>query len=294
MDGEQYQHSPPMEDVDDETLVPSDDGYEAIHQPYPHELQQPVPTYGNQRPDWQEPNHSGSFDYGKGRPKPDRKWKAQNFCRVIACSLVLIVTGVVASAAGYGASLHKEPPTSTRDNQTATIPDSLACPITDNMTWFARRADLSSQYLTVKNVTMLGPQRSTSVTNLSRDGGSSVLLNGNIVWLYDDTASRNKNGSILSFLSNTAAYSSEPNGSTLLVRDFGVVLADQSNPFQLETGILANEMVRNGGWIPFTEEEAEINQKDPSQKRVAICKCFTGPNFQLEISSPDTSIPCSF
>ena len=131
--------------------------------------------------------------------------------------------------------------------------------------------DGEQHFLIVKNVTLLGPQRSTTVTNLSRDGGSSVLLNGNIVWLYDDTASRDKNGDIISFLSNTAAYSSEPNGSVTLVRDFGVVLANQSNPFQLETGILATEVVQNGGWIPFTEEEAAVNQKDASQKRVAIC-----------------------
>ena len=296
MDGEPYQHEPPMEDVDDDTVVPSEDGDEEVQQPYPEQphqpyseqLQQPAPVYGDRRPGWQESQYSDPFEYTKG-PKPDRKGKAHDFFRILACSFVLLATGVVAGAAGYGASQHKESSTSTQDNRTAVVPAfsaSSAWPTAISEPQVFRRADSSQQYLSVKNVTILGPQRSTSVTNLSRDGGSSVLLNGNIVWLYDDTASRNKNGTILSFLSNTAAYSSEPNGSVTLVRDFGVVLANQSNPFQPETAILAKEVVQNGAWIPFTEEEAVINQKDPSQERVAICMCFISPVVQLKSDQP--------
>ena len=42
---------------------------------------------------------------------------------------------------------------------------------------------LSTSLVSVKNVTFLGPQLSPDVEDVSRDGGYSVLVNGNIVWL---------------------------------------------------------------------------------------------------------------
>ena len=75
----------------------------------------------------------------------------------------------------------------------------------------------------VKNVTAIGPQLTPDVTNVSRDGGYSALINGNIVYLYDDTECMDSKGTQLSFVSNTAAYGGDSDTDLRTVLDFGVV-----------------------------------------------------------------------
>lgn len=58
----------------------------------------------------------------------------------------------------------------------------------------------------VKNVTTLGPQLIPDITDISGDSGYSESINGNIVWLYDDTECMDLEGDQLSFVSNTASY----------------------------------------------------------------------------------------
>lgn len=65
---------------------------------------------------------------------------------------------------------------------------------------------LSTSLVSVKNVTFLGPQLSPDVEDVSRDGGYSVLVNGNIVWLYDDTECFDADHNQVSFVSNTDAF----------------------------------------------------------------------------------------
>ena len=268
MEDEQISYDNQIRDFEDEFLVPEDHDEDDVLRPDPQPFGRP---FGTERPHQDEARRSTRLKPRDNRSRSDRGRKAHNFWRIVWCLSILVVTALIAVAAGYEISLHNKVSSTSLDHQEVVRPGSLIWSNATNVTEVSREEESSPQYLTVKNVTVLGPQHSTSVTNVSRDGGSSVLLNGKIVWLYDDTASRNRSGSILSFLSNTAAYSSEPNGSITLVRDFGVVLANQRDPFKLETGILAKDVVQNGGWIPFTEAEAEINKKDPTQERVAIC-----------------------
>ena len=122
----------------------------------------------------------------------------------------------------------------------------------------------------VKNVTSLGLQNAPEVTDVSRDGGYSVLIDGNIVWLYDDTECFGYDGHQLSFISNTATYSSNRNTSN--VEDFGVVLVGQDDYGRNEFAILADTTVGTGGWIPFLPDELEFNQQKNGVERVAICE----------------------
>ncbi|MCJ1395930.1 hypothetical protein MMC18_008816 [Xylographa bjoerkii] len=123
--------------------------------------------------------------------------------------------------------------------------------------------------ISVKNITLLGPQFTPDVTNVSRDGGYSVLLNGNIVWLYDDTECMGHAGNQLSFVSNTAAVA-DPNQNISTVKDFGVVMIGSDKYGRKEYAILANDTVGTGGWIPFQPDELQFNNKMKGQERVAI------------------------
>jgi hypothetical protein len=125
--------------------------------------------------------------------------------------------------------------------------------------------------ISVKNVTYLGPQLTPDVTNVSRDGGYSALINGNIVWLYDDTECLGYAGNQLSFVSNTAAYS-KPNQNISTVQDFGVVMVGEDQYGRKEYAILANDTVGTGGWIPFEPDELDFNNAHTGQERIAICK----------------------
>ncbi len=124
----------------------------------------------------------------------------------------------------------------------------------------------------VKNITALGPQLTPDVTYVSRDGGYSVLINGNIVWLYDDTECMDPDGKQLSFVSNTAAYANQPNKNVSTVADFGVMQAGMDKNGNKNYAILAGTSVGTGGWIPFQPDELYFNQQKKNVERVAICK----------------------
>lgn len=142
--------------------------------------------------------------------------------------------------------------------------------------------------IVVKNVTELGPQLSPDVTDVSRDGGYTALINGNIVWLYDDTECFDREGAQISFISNTAAYSSQPNENLSTVTDFGVVNAGKDKNGESKLAILADTTVGTGGWIPFQPDELEFNKQKNGQERVAICGyIFSQANtHQLTSSAP--------
>lgn len=126
--------------------------------------------------------------------------------------------------------------------------------------------------IVVKNVTQLGTQLAPDVTNVSRDGGHSVLLNGNVVWLYDDTECMGYDGHQLSFISNTAAYTREPSRDLCTLKDFGVVMVGEDQQGRKQYAILADKTVGTGGWIPFEQDELDFNNGNSNGERVAICK----------------------
>ncbi|KAL8690797.1 MAG: hypothetical protein Q9218_003846 [Villophora microphyllina] len=123
----------------------------------------------------------------------------------------------------------------------------------------------------VKSVTELGPQVAPDVTHVSRDGGYSVLLDGNIVWLYDDTECLDLGGKQLSFASNTAAYAMDANKNVSILQDFGVeVVGKDKKNGKADTAILADTTVATGGWINFSSDEIDFNEKHKGIERVAI------------------------
>lgn len=123
----------------------------------------------------------------------------------------------------------------------------------------------------VKDVTILGMQQTPDVTNVSRDGGYSVLINRHIVWLYDDTQCTDLDGNLLSFISNTAAYADRPNQDVLAMTDFGVVVVGEDEIGRKKSAILADTTVGTGGWIPFEPDELDFNKEMSGKERVAIC-----------------------
>ncbi len=123
----------------------------------------------------------------------------------------------------------------------------------------------------VKNIITLGPQNTPDVTNVSRDGGYSVLLNGNVVWLYDDTESMDLEGNQLSFVSNSAAYAEPLNQDLSTVTDFGTVKVGDDGSGREIYAILTDDIAGNGGWIPFVTYELEFNEEMTGRERVAIC-----------------------
>lgn len=127
--------------------------------------------------------------------------------------------------------------------------------------------------IVVKNVTELGPQISPDVTQVSRDGGYSVLLDGRIVWLYDDTECFDLGKKQLSFVSNTAAYAKDPNKNVSMLQDFGVeAVGKEKNSGITDYAILADKTVGTGGWIAFSDDELSFNKERKGRERVAICK----------------------
>ena len=128
----------------------------------------------------------------------------------------------------------------------------------------------------VKVVKELGPQHNPDVTGMSRDGGASVLLSGKIVWIFDDTECWSDTGKQLSFVSNTASYSKDPNGNISTVQDFGIVNVGKDASGKSQYAILADQTVGTGGWIPFSSDELDFNKENTGVERVAICKHDTG------------------
>jgi len=127
--------------------------------------------------------------------------------------------------------------------------------------------------IVIKNITALGPQLTPDVSNVSRDGGYSALIDGNIVWLYDDTECMNMGGhKQLSFVSNTASYSYRPTEYVTTVSDFGVVDLGKEQDGTPKNAILADTTVGTGGWIPFQPDELHFNHQMQGEERVAICE----------------------
>ena len=125
--------------------------------------------------------------------------------------------------------------------------------------------------ITIESTTLLGPQLTPDVTNVSRDGGYSALINDNVVWLYDDTECMGYAGNQLSFVSNTAAMSHLDQGAAA-VQDFGVVEVGEDVHGRTEFAILANDTVGTGGWVPFEPDELTFNDRKKGAERIAICK----------------------
>ena len=140
---------------------------------------------------------------------------------------------------------------------------------------------LSYTPIIVKNVTNLGPQISPDVSDVSRDGGYSTLINGNIVWLYDDTECLDAKGSQLSFVSNTAAICDSPRDNITRLRDYGVVNVGKESDGSPKNAILAGTAVGAGGWVPFQPDELDFNRQMSGKERVAICKFHPGQIHRL-------------
>jgi hypothetical protein len=126
--------------------------------------------------------------------------------------------------------------------------------------------------IVVKHITELGHQSTPDVTAVSRDGGYSTLINGNIVWLYDDTECMDLEGRQYSFVSNTAAYAYQKDQNISTVKDFGVVEAGEDRNGRKVHAILADTTVGTGGWISFQPDELNFNEKRKGRERVAICE----------------------
>ena len=126
--------------------------------------------------------------------------------------------------------------------------------------------------IVVKNVTNLGPQISPDVSDVSRDGGYSALINGDVVWIYDDTECLDAQGSQLSFVSNTAAACQSPRENITLLRDYGVVNVGKEKDGSPKSAILPGTAVGAGGWVPFQPDELDFNRQMSGKERVAICQ----------------------
>lgn len=130
----------------------------------------------------------------------------------------------------------------------------------------------------VKEVTSLGPQYSPDVTNVSRDGGYSVLINAHILWLYDDTECMDLEGNQLSFVSNSAAYADRPNENISTVADFNTARVGEDASGRERYAIVADTDVGTEGWIRYGADELEFNAKMTRKERVAICGFSTCAN----------------
>ena len=142
-------------------------------------------------------------------------------------------------------------------------------------------ADETWSPIIVKNVTELGRQSTPDVTAVSRDGGYSALIDGNIVWLYDDTECLDLEGLQHSFVSNTAAYAYQDDQNISNITDFGVVEVGEDQHESEVTAILADTAVGSGGWIPFRPDEVQFNKEKKGKERMAICEtpCIPKKNY---------------
>ena len=97
------------------------------------------------------------------------------------------------------------------------------------------------------------------------------MINGNIVWLYDDTECMDFDGSLFSFPSNTAAYAYQPNKNLLVMADFGVVMVGKDRFGRKKSAIFADSTIGTGGWISLERGELDFNKKLNGKERVVIC-----------------------
>lgn len=130
----------------------------------------------------------------------------------------------------------------------------------------------------VKEVISLGPQYSPDVTNVSRDGGYSVLINARILWLYDDTECMDLEGNQLSFVSNSAAYADRPNENISSVADFHTARVGEDAFGGERYAIVADTDVGTEGWIRYGADELDFNAEMTRKERVAICGFSTFAN----------------
>lgn len=116
---------------------------------------------------------------------------------------------------------------------------------------------LAPSDVAVKHVKILGEQSSIQLEDrVFRDGGHSVAIGGKIVWLFDDTSSVTKRDhKLLSFVSNSMAYASDPDDDIGAIEDLGDNRGDRIDHT----------------WIPFTEEEKQYNDAHKGKERIAIC-----------------------
>ncbi|KAI9832687.1 MAG: hypothetical protein M1819_004273 [Sarea resinae] len=122
----------------------------------------------------------------------------------------------------------------------------------------------------VKTTEIIGHQRTPDITNVSRDGGFSFLIEDKVVWVYDDTQCMSEQGRILSFVSNSAAYASNVEDTISEVRDFHIeeVRGAQGREGRaIEQGDAVNG---GGGWIPFNQDEIDFNNDHRNRERIAI------------------------
>ncbi|KAI9737001.1 MAG: hypothetical protein M1834_000590 [Cirrosporium novae-zelandiae] len=122
----------------------------------------------------------------------------------------------------------------------------------------------------VKSVTEYGSQTS-NVTSVSRDGGSSVLINNRIIWLYDDTESLSTDGDQLAFVSNSAAYANAANENIRAVEDYEVIKSGKDKNGNQQWAIIGNVTAPDGrGWIPLLPQEVEFNNQSKGLQRLAL------------------------
>ena len=129
---------------------------------------------------------------------------------------------------------------------------------------------VATSLVSVKNVTLLGAQVSPDVEEVSRDGGYSVLINGNIVWLYDDTECFDSTHTQLSFISNTGSFGDRSNVS--LVADPLAKTIGKDPNGKDKKAILPGTTVGSGAWVPFQRDELRFNDDKKGRERVAICR----------------------
>lgn len=133
----------------------------------------------------------------------------------------------------------------------------------------------------VKEVTSLGPQYSPDITNVSRDGGYSVLINAHILWLYDDTECMDLEGNQLSFVSNSAAYADRPNENISSVADFNTARVGEDASGGEKYAIVADTDVGTEGWIRYGADELDFNAEMTRKERVAICGFIAFANSRV-------------
>jgi hypothetical protein len=131
-------------------------------------------------------------------------------------------------------------------------------------------AEQSQSEIHIKNVVYHGTQISPQLPGLYRDGSASVLLNGRVIWQFDDIGSppRTPSFSLLCpTLLRTAMLLSEISHCCSI---FGIFASGKQNTAQ-EQAVAAVQTLSDGGWIPFAKDELAFNRKDPGQQHIAIC-----------------------
>ena len=108
-------------------------------------------------------------------------------------------------------------------------------------------AEQSHPDIHIKNAFYLEWQVSPQLPGLSRDGGTSVLLNGRLVWLFDDTEVTPRMMSY-SFLCPTPLHAPVLLRNITLLRNFGIFASGKLSTAQ-EQAMTAYQTLSDGGWI---------------------------------------------